>query len=63
MAALLAFPMHSSAQFTASSLGGRAPKPLCVYKGVMSDAEIETCTGSRVRYNYVVDSSRAFQPR
>jgi hypothetical protein len=52
LAAFLAFPMHSLAQFNASSFGGRAQRPLCEYKGVMSDAEIEACTGFRVRYGY-----------
>ena len=54
LAAILAFPMHSLAQSSASALGDRAPKPVCVYKGVMSDAEIELCTGFRVRYNYAI---------
>ena len=59
MAAFLAFPMHSLAQSDASSFGGRVPKPVCVYKGVMSDAEIEVCTGHRVHYNYAVYSGPA----
>jgi hypothetical protein len=59
LAALLAFPMLSLAQSNAGAFGGRASKPVCVYKGVMSDAEIELCTGFRVQYNYTVDSSRA----
>jgi len=59
LAAFLAFPMHSLAQSNAGSFGARAPKPVCVYKGVMSDAEIELCTGHRVRYNYATDSGRA----
>ncbi len=63
LAALLAFPMHSLAQSDASSFGGRASKPVCVYKGVMSDAEIEVCTGFRVRYNYAIDSGLASHPR
>ena len=54
LAATLAFPMHSLAQFDASTFGGRAPRPVCVYKGVMSDAEIEVCTGFRVCYSYDV---------
>ena len=57
LAAFLAFPMHSLAQSKASPFGDRAPKPVCVYKGVMSDAEIELCTGFRVQYNYVVGRS------
>ena len=52
LAALLAFPMHSLAQSYDSPLGGRASRPVCVYKSVMSDAEIEVCTGYRVHYNY-----------
>jgi hypothetical protein len=59
LAAFLAFPMHSLAQSNASPFGGRVPKPVCVYKGVMSDAEIELCTGYRVHYNYAVYSGRA----
>ena len=61
--ALLAFPMLSLAQSNASPLGGRAQKPVCVYKGVMSDAEIELCTGYPVHYNYAIESGRAFHPR
>jgi len=52
LAAFLAFPMPLLAQFSDSSFAGPAPKPVCVYKGVMSDAEIEICTGYPVRYNY-----------
>lgn len=59
LAAFLAFPMHSLAQSNASPFGDRAPKPGCVYKGVMSDAEIELCTGYRVHYNYAIDSGGA----
>ena len=58
LAAFVAFPMHALAQSNASPLGGRAPKPVCVYKGVMSDAEIEACTGHRVQYDYRVYESR-----
>ena len=59
IAAFLAFPMPSLAQSSASLFGGRVPKPVCVYKGVMSDAEIELCTGYRVHYNYAIYSDRA----
>ena len=59
LAAFLAFPMHSLAQSNAGPFGGRTPKPVCVYKGVMSDAEIELCTGYRVHYNYAINSGRA----
>lgn len=59
LAAFLALPMHSLAQSNASPFGGRAPKPDCVYKGVMSDADIELCTGFRVHFNYAVYSGRA----
>lgn len=52
LAAFLAFPMPLLAQFSDNSFGGTAAKPVCVYKGVMSDAEIEICTGYPVRYNY-----------
>jgi len=61
LAAFLALPMHSMAQSDASLFGDRAQKPVCVYKGVMSDAEIELCTGFRVHYNYAIDSGRAVQ--
>jgi hypothetical protein len=57
-AAFLAFPMLSLAQSEASPFGDRAAKPVCVYKGVMSDAEIELCTGYRIHYNYALDSGR-----
>ena len=59
LAAFLAFPIHSLAQSNASPFGGRAPKPVCVYKAVMSDAEIEVCTGFQVHYSYAIDSGRA----
>src|SRR5687767_6615781 len=59
MAAFLAFPMHSLAQSKASPFVHRAPTPVCVYKGVMSDAEIEVCTRHRIHYNYAIDSGRA----
>ena len=59
LAALLAFPMYSLAQFNASSFGGGAQRPVCEYKRVMSDAEIEVCTGFRVRYGYDVYSGGA----
>ncbi len=63
LAAFLAFPMHSLAQSNAGLFGGRAPKPVCDYKAVMSDAEIQLCTGFRVQYNYAVHSGRASRPR
>jgi hypothetical protein len=56
VAAFLAFPMLSLAQSNASSFGRLDSKPVCVYKGVMSDAEIEVCTGHRIHYNYITDS-------
>ncbi len=59
LAGFLAFPMHSLAQSNSGPFGGRTPKPVCVYKGVMSDAEIELCTGYRVHYSYATDSRRA----
>ena len=59
-AAFLAFPIHSFAQPNAGPYGGRAANPDCVYKGVMSDAEIENCTGYRVLYNYAVVSGDAY---
>lgn len=63
LAAFLTLPMHSLAQSKSNSLGSRAPKPVCDYKGVMSDAEIELCTGFRVHYNYAIYSGRASRPR
>ena len=49
-AALLLCPALAPAQ---SSISPRlVPKPVCEYKGVMSDAEIERCTGHVVRYYY-----------
>jgi hypothetical protein len=56
LAGLLAVPLHSLAQSDVSPYGGRESKPVCEYKGVMSDAEIERCTGFRVQYNYGVYS-------
>ena len=56
LATFLAFPLHSLAQSNDSPFGSRAAKPVCVYKGVMSDAEIEVCTGYRVHYYYAVSS-------
>ena len=59
-AALLLGPALASAQssgatFTArSQVNQPAPKPVCAYKAVMSDAEIEACTGYRVQYTYIV---------
>jgi hypothetical protein len=63
LVAFLAFPVLSLAQSDASPFGARAPKPVCVYKGVMSDAEIERCTGFPVHYNYAINSGQASQPR
>ena len=59
IAAFLAFPMHSLAQSKASPFVHRAPKPVCDYKAVMSDAEIEVCTGYRIHYNYRAVPSRS----
>ena len=38
----------------------RPSKPLaaCVYTAVMSDPEIEACTGHKVQYDYSVHESR-----
>ena len=60
LAALLAFPVNSLAQADTGAFGGRAAKPVCIYKGVMSDAEIEVCTRHRVHYNYALYSGTAF---
>jgi hypothetical protein len=51
---LLASPLPALAQVDASSIGNRVSKPVCVYKAVMSDAEIEACTGRRVTYDYAI---------
>jgi hypothetical protein len=59
VAAFLTFPMLSSAQSNASASGRLDTRPVCVYKGVMSDAEIEVCTGHRIHYYYATDSGRA----
>ena len=51
-AVLLLCPALAPAQ---SSISPRlAPKPVCEYKGVMSDAEIRACTGYPVHYYYGV---------
>ncbi len=63
-AALLFCPALVLAQSSDSPLTIRsastrvAPKPVCVYKGVMSDAEIKACTGHPVHYDYRVYESR-----
>ncbi len=59
LAAFLALPAHSLAQSSTGLFGGRAPKPVCAYEGVMSDAEIELCTGHRVHYNYAIYPGRS----
>ncbi len=64
-AAILVCPALASAQSSispirANTLTNRpAPKPPCVYKGVMSDAEVEACTGHRVIYDYRILYSNA----
>jgi len=63
LVAFLAFPLHSLAQSDTGLFGGRAPKPLCDYKAVMSDADIELCTGFRVQYNYAIHLGRVSHPR
>ena len=42
---LLALPLLALAQVDASSIGNRVSKPVCVYKAVMSDAEIDRVAG------------------
>ena len=44
------------------TLGDRDVKPACVYKGAMSDAEIERCTGHPVHYDYNIRSRGAAAP-
>lgn len=39
--------------------GHLTEKPHCVYKGVMSDAEIELCTGHPVHYDYGIKPQSA----
>ena len=63
-AALLLCPALALAQspkspLKNSSLANRpAAKSACVYKAVMSDPEIEACTGHKVQYDYSVHESR-----
>ena len=55
----LALAQSSNSPLKTNSLTNRsAPKPVCVYKGVMSDAEVEACTGHPVHYDYRVYESR-----
>jgi hypothetical protein len=57
-AALLLVPALAPAQDSAFAFhdwtGGHyaAAKPVCTYKGVMTDAEIELCVGHAVQYSY-----------
>ena len=39
--------------------GHHTAKPVCVYKGAMSDAEIQRCTGYPVHYDYAPEASGA----
>jgi len=62
--ALLACPALGSAQssavpFATLDWAGPPARPVCVYKGVMSDAEIELCTGHPVHYDYRILSGSA----
>lgn len=51
----LALAQSSISPLTARSLANPpAPKLVCEYKGVMSDAEIRACTGYPVHYYYGV---------
>ena len=54
----IAFAQTSNRPSTTRSLTKSDAKPVCVYKGVMSDAEIEACTGHRVQYDYRVHETR-----
>ena len=59
----LALAQYSNSPLAASALTNRiAPKPVCVYKGVMTDAEIEVCTGHPVQYDYRVLYKVALPP-
>jgi hypothetical protein len=60
-AALLIFPALAWPQVKVDPFayhnwtnGHLTVKPHCVYKGVMSDADIELCTGHPVHYDYGV---------
>ena len=56
----LALAQSSNSPSTIRSLADRsAPKPVCVYKGVMSDAEVEACTGHPVHYDYRIRKSNS----
>jgi hypothetical protein len=63
-AALLLCPALAAAQSSSGPhrnnlvISRSAPKPVCEYKAVMSDAEIEACTGRRVHYDYRIRECR-----
>ena len=69
-AALLTWPALAPAQSAGSAFtyhdwnnGHLKVKPHCVYKGAMSDAEIERCTGHPVHYEYDIGrAARASSP-
>jgi len=71
-AALLLGPAPALAQtgagyFASHDWTGRVQKqkvkPACVYKGVMSDAEIEACTGHLVLYDYGIAPLQSAVPK
>ncbi len=57
-AALLLCPALALAQSSNRPAPKPVPQSACVYKGVMSDAEVEACTGHPVKYDYRIRESR-----
>ena len=53
----IAFAQTSNRPSTTRYLTKSDAKPQCEYMAVMSDAEIEACTGHKVQYNYRVYES------
>jgi len=67
-AALALFPALAPAQSSGPAFayhdwtgtGGRmSAKPICTYKGAMSDAEIKLCVGHAVHYSYAPEAADA----
>ena len=54
----IAFAQTSNRPSTTRYLTKSDAKPECVYKGVMSDAEIKACIGHKVQYDYRVYETR-----
>jgi len=55
----LAWPQAAPFAYHNWTNGHLTVKPHCVYKGVMSDAEIELCTGHPVHYHYGISPQSA----